>query len=204
MSLVWATPNAEESIAYCARVSSPHQDNPEYAKLLKYLVEHKHWSPFEMASMCVEIVTSRAISQQIIRHRSFSYQEFSQRYAEAVEVVTYPGRRQAEKNRQSSIDDMPADDQLWFYRAQKYHAEHSLYLYQQALDRGFAKECARVFLPLATQTRLYMTGTLRSWIHYLQVRLDPTTQLEHREIADDIAKIFADQFPIIAEVTNLG
>lgn len=193
--LIWYTPEAEKHIAYCARVSSSNQENPEYAKLLRFLIENKHWSPFEMASVCFEIITSRAIAQQILRHRSFHFQEFSQRYAEATEFELYPARRQAEKNRQSSIDDMGEGDQDWFEFAQTYIQAETLSYYEAALDRGIAKEQARFLLPLGTQTKLYMAGTVRDWIHYLSLRTDEHTQLEHREIAEEIKSTFGILFP---------
>lgn len=195
VTLISATPGAEETIAYCARVSSPHQDNPAIAGLLRYCIKNKHWSIFEMANMVLEIQTSRAISQQIVRHRSFHFQEFSQRYAEATEFELYPARRQAEKNRQSSIDDMGEGDQDWFEFAQTYIQAETLSYYEQALERGIAKEQARFLLPLGTQTKLYMAGTVRDWIHYLSLRTDEHTQLEHREIAEEIKSTFGILFP---------
>lgn len=193
--------SAEELIAYTARVSNPaNQMNTETApRLLAYLIKHKHWSPFEMASMTVEIKTSRAIAAQILRHRSFSFQEFSQRYAKAsLGVELYPARRQDQKNRQNSIDDMSEEDRAWFQRAQEEVAISSEKLYNMALERGIAKEQARMLLPLNTTTRLYMTGTIRSWIHYLQVRMDPGTQKEHRDIALEIYRILREEFPNVA------
>lgn len=193
---------AEDSIVFTARVSNPsNQVNMETApKLLKYLVKHKHWSPFEMADMTVEIETSRAIAAQILRHWSFSFQEFSQRYAEAsLGTEIYEARRQDQKNRQNSIDDLPEDTKEWFRLAQATIAKSSQQLYDQALDMGIAKEQARMLLPLATTTRLYMKGSVRDWIHYLQVRTDPTTQKEHRVVALAILEIFREQFPHTAE-----
>jgi len=188
----------EGLIAYCARVSSPNQENPDYEKLLKYCMRHGHWSVFEMCDMTVEIVTSRAIAAQILRHKSFSFQEFSQRYAEALACEPYYARRQDTKNRQNSIDDLPDDVKAWFEEAQKESWFQAYNRYQMALQMGVAKECARMLLPLNTQTRLYMKGSVRSWIHYLQVRCAPETQKEHRDIADAIREIFAEQFPTIA------
>ena len=204
VSLVWATPNAEEMIVKMARVSAPkNQSNMDTApKLLRYLIKHKHWSPYEMANLCVEINTTRAISAQIIRHRSFSYQEFSQRYADTNELgsAAIPHlRRQDHKNRQNSIDDLPAELVGSYYRRISELYESSEHLYREMVSNGIAKECARSILPLSTQTRLYMNGTLRSFIHYLQVRTDPSTQMEHRQIALEIQKIFCQQFPIIGE-----
>lgn len=193
--LIWYTPEAEKHIAFCARVSSSNQENPEYSRLLRYLIENKHWSPFEMASACFEIVTSRAIAQQILRHRSFHFQEFSQRYAEATEFEFYGARRQAETNRQSSVDDCDEATQAWFANAQHVHNANALDLYDEALDRGIAKEQARFLLPLSTRTKLYMAGTVRDWIHYLSLRTDEHTQLEHREIAEEIKETFGILFP---------
>ena len=192
---------AEGLIAYTARVSNPAgQMNDETApKLLAYLIKNKHWSPFEMVSMTVEINTSRGIAQQILRHRSFSFQEFSQRYAQATEIVEYPARRQDVKNRQNSIDDLMQADKDWFLAAQKEIATASLTKYDEALARGIAKEQARFLLPIGTATRLYMSGTARSWIHYIQLRADPATQLEHREIAEGCKAIFVSQFPCTSE-----
>lgn len=192
---------AEAVISYVARVSNPaNQANTETSpKLLKYLIKHKHWSPFEMAHMTVEITTSRAIAAQILRHRSFSFQEFSQRYAEVTEFITYPARRQDVKNRQNSIDDLNDLNKEWFINRQHDTQAYCYQLYQEALDRGIAKEQARFLLPLSTQTTLYMCGSARSWIHYIDLRTDPATQLEHREIAEKCKSIFCKQFPSIAE-----
>jgi thymidylate synthase (FAD) len=204
VELTWVTPNAEELIVKMARVSAPsNQDNMDTApRLLRYLIKHKHWSPFEMANMCVEIETTRAISPQILRHRSFSFQEFSQRYADTSELgsaVIPHLRRQDLKNRQNSIDDIPAEMLGNFYRRISELYENSEHLYREMVSSGIAKECARSVLPLSTQTRLFMNGTLRSWIHYLDLRCEPGTQLEHRQIAGEIKRIFCKQFPIIGE-----
>lgn len=196
--LIHATPEAEKLMAYCARVSSSNQDNPDLA-LLKYCITHGHWSVFEMASLCLEITTSRAISPQILRHRSFSFQEFSQRYAQPDTFVLYDGRRQDQKNRQASIDDLPEQTKDWFISAQKQAWEVGRHLYDRAIAKGIAKECARMVLPLSTQTKLYMHGTVRSWIHYLQLRTTPGTQKEHRDLALQARLLFADEFPIVAE-----
>lgn len=192
---------AEEIIVYTARVSSPkNQENMETApKLLKYLIKHKHWSPFELVDLTLEIVTSRAIAQQILRHRSFSFQEFSQRYAEVQNYVSYDARRQDDKNRQNSIDDLPEGTKKWFKDMQDDNWKMSMVLYKKALEFGIAKECARFFLPLNTETRLYMKGSVRSWIHYLETRTSESTQKEHRDIALEIKKIFDVSFPSIAE-----
>ena len=204
VQLVWATPNAEEMIVKMARVSAPkNQDNMGTApRLLRYLLKHKHVSPFEMANMCVEIETTRAISSQILRHRSFSFQEFSQRYADTSELgsaVIPHLRRQDFKNRQNSIDDLSPELVGSYYRRISELYENSEHLYREMVSNGVAKECARSILPLSTQTRLFMNGTLRSFIHYIQVRTDPSTQMEHRQVALEIKKIFCQQFPIIGE-----
>ena len=204
VTLTWATPNAEELIVKMARVSAPaNQDNMETApRLLQYLIKHKHWSPFEMGNMCIEIETTRAIAPQILRHRSFSFQEFSQRYADTNELgsaVIPHLRRQDSKNRQNSIDDLSPDLIASYYRRISQLYEDSEHLYREMLSNGVAKECARSVLPLSTQTRLYMNGTIRSWIHYLQLRCDPGTQLEHQQIANAIKRIFCKQFPVIGE-----
>jgi thymidylate synthase (FAD) len=191
-------------IVKMARVSAPkNQDNMETApRLLRYLLKHKHVSPFEMANMCVEIETTRAISAQIIRHRSFSFQEASQRYMDASELGTavIPHlRRQDHKNRQNSIDDLSPELVGSYYRRISELYENSEHLYREMVSNGVAKECARSILPLSTQTRLYMNGTLRSWIHYLDLRCSNGTQLEHQQIAREIKRIFCEQFPIIGE-----
>jgi thymidylate synthase (FAD) len=209
VQLVWSTPKAEELIVKMARVSAPgNQDNIESApRLLKYLINHKHWSPFEMGNMCVEIETTRAISPQILRHRSFSFQEFSQRYADTTELgsaVIPHLRRQDFKNRQNSIDDLSPDVIGGYYRRISQLYEDAEHLYRELLSSGVAKECARSILPLSTQTRLYMNGTLRSWIHYLQLRCDPGTQSEHRQIAEEIKRIFCAEFPVIGEAAFQG
>ncbi len=208
VNLVWATPNAEEMITRMARVSAPkNQNNMDTApKLLRYLIKHKHWSPYEMANLCVEINTTRGISPQILRHRSFSFQEASLRYANVSEfgIVTLPHlRSQDYKNRQNSNDDLKerlgGEKLAHYYRRMSTILEDSKHLYQEMISEGIAKESARFVLPLAAPTRLYMNGTLRSYIHYLQVRCDPSTQLEHREIAEAIKGIFCKEFPIIGE-----
>ncbi len=187
-------------MAYCARVSSPQQDNPSYAKLLKYCSEHSHWSVFELVDLTVEITTSRAIAQQILRHRSFSFQEFSQRYAKAaMGFETYDARRQDVKNRQNSIDDMDQATKDWFLKSQYYLQARCEAAYEEALERGIAKEQARFLLPASTTTKLYMKGSVRSWIHYLKVRTDSSTQKEHRDIALGIQELFKTQLPITAE-----
>ena len=197
--LVWVTPNAEELIARLARVSNPkNENNPEYEKLIRYLIKHKHWSPFEMASMCLEINTTRAIAPQILRHRSFSFQEFSQRYAEAIDADVPQLRRQDKKNRQNSIDDLPFELKIGFQDRINDLFDDSFDLYQDMLSAGVAKECARSVLPLSTETRLYMSGTIRSWLHYIDLRGDDSTQLEHRQIARAAGRILADKLPNVA------
>lgn len=195
--LISVSDDAEKLMAYCARVSSPNQDKEEIAGLLRYCAKHGHWSIFEMANMVVEISTSRGISPQILRHRSFSFQEFSQRYA-AVDnsgVVIYAARRQDTKNRQNSIDDLSDAVQIEWAERQLANWRSSFEHYQWALDNDIAKECARFVLPLGCSTKLYMQGTVRSWIHYLQLRTGNGTQKEHMDIANDIKAIFVEQFP---------
>lgn len=200
VKLVSINPNAEHMISYCARVSNPkNQDNLDYEKLLNYCIKNQHWSIFEMANMCVEITTSRAISAQILRHKSFSFQEFSQRYSEATTFETYLPRRQDIKNRQNSTDDLDEGAKYWFEKAQEEVQELALENYNQALKMGIAKECARMLLPLSTQTRLYMNGNIRSWITYITLRTDKSTQLEHREIAEQCKRIFKEQLPIVSK-----
>lgn len=198
VKLVWSTPDAEKQILYMARVSNPANQNSENTKLISYLIRSKHWSPFEMVNMCVEIQTSRAISAQILRHRSFSFQEFSQRYAEVIDVETYDPRRQDDKNRQNSVNDMDEQTHDWFLNAQWQVYLKASGFYQEAIQRGIAKECARFLLPMASSTKLYMNGTMRSWIHYLHARTDPSAQFEHREVALGIQDLFRQQFPIVS------
>ena len=195
---IHSTPDGDNLVAYMARVSNPNnQDNKDTApRLIKYLIKHKHWSPFEMVSMCVEIETTRSIAAQILRHRSFSFQEFSQRYA----AVTQPGviphlRRQDEKNRQNSIDDLDeyTTQRLQLAIQRQYNA--SFDLYEELLDSGIAKECARDVLPLSSPTKLYMHGTLRSWLHYVDLRCANGTQYEHKIIADQCKELIAIHFP---------
>ena len=198
VKLISITPDAEKLIAYCARVSSNQQDNPSISKLLRYCIKHKHWSIFETAYLTVEINTSRAISAQILRHRSFTFQEFSQRYAEVPDFVSYNARRQDKKNRQASIDDMNIEDRHWFSVAQDRVQTLTASLYLDALDKGIAKEQARFLLPMSSKTKIYMTGNIRSWIHYLELRTGIETQKEHRDIAREIKKIFKEELPIIS------
>lgn len=205
VKLIWATPNGEDLVAYMARVSNPaNQDNKQTsAKLLQYLVRNKHWSPFEMVSACVEIETTRDIGRQILRHRSFAFQEFSQRYAEVNQFETGECRLQDTKNRQNSLLNEDRELANVWETGQQRLIEESTQLYQWALNNGIAKEVARKVLPEGlTGSRMYMTGTLRSWIHYLQVRLDPSTQKEHREVAEKILVALQKDFPNILEVTK--
>lgn len=193
----------EEFIAYTARVSNPsNQLNTATApKLLKFLLDNKHYSPFEMVDVGIEISTSRGIAPQILRHWSFSFQEFSQRYAEAQECIIYPARRQDLKNRQASIDDMSEEDKQWFKKAQEDNWLHSYSLYTQALKKGIAKEQARFLLPLGTKTTIFMKGNVRDWIFYLKLRSGNGTQEEHQEIAESVIQdIFVPNFPVISEV----
>ncbi|MGQ9805088.1 MAG: FAD-dependent thymidylate synthase [Chlorobiales bacterium] len=192
----------EGLIAYCARVSSPNQENPNYAKLLQFCIRKGHWSVFEMVDMTLEITTTRAIAPQILRHRSFSFQEFSQRYAKVSAFETYEARRQDQKNRQNSFDDFDESTKEWFREAQREVWEYSYKRYEEAIEKGIAKESARALLPLNTITRLYMKGSVRSWIHYFQVRCDPATQKEHRDIALAARDIFIAQFPTVAEALS--
>jgi thymidylate synthase (FAD) len=204
VKLISVTPDAEQTMAYVARVSNPNnQENPNYAKLLGYCIKHNHWSVFEQSFMTLEIETTRGLAAQILRHRSFTYQEFSQRYADSsllAETIPVPElRRQDTKNRQNSIDDLdPEFVELTNKQIETYFAQ-GMSLYQHLLDNGVAKECARFVLPLATPTRLYMSGSCRSWIHYIQLRSANGTQAEHMKIAEECKKIFSEQFPTVAE-----
>jgi thymidylate synthase (FAD) len=197
--LIWITPNAEKLIAYCARVSNPkNQDNENIEGLIKYCFNHKHFSIFEMANMCIEIKTTRAISAQILRHRSFTYQEFSQRYSTVEQDLEIPLlRRQDIKNRQNSINDLDQDVVKELQKDIIEHFKKTKDLYQKLLDKGVAKECSRMILPMSSPTTLYMNGTLRSWIHYIQLRSANGTQLEHMHLAKQIKEIFKNACPII-------
>ena len=200
--LVWVTPDAEKLIGKIARVSNPNnEDNPEVEKLIKYLIKHKHWSPFEMASMCLEIHTTRAIAAQILRHRSFSFQEFSQRYAiptDTFATVLPELRRQDYKNRQNSIDDLERETQEYYAQRIDDHFREGVMLYESLLRSGVAKECARAVLPLNTVTRLYMSGTIRSWLHYIDLRGANGTQKEHMQIAAACGEILDTELPLIS------
>ena len=204
VKLISITPDAETMMAYIARVSNPNnQDNPNYAGLLKYCIKHNHWSVFEQATMTLEIETTRGIAAQILRHRSFTFQEFSQRYADTnliAEDIPLPElRRQDTKNRQNSTDDLPADLKIELYSKIQDHFDAAQDLYKELLEAEVAKECARFVLPLAVPTRIYMTGSCRSWIHYINLRSAHGTQKEHMVIAEECKKVFAKQFPAVSE-----
>ena len=204
VNLISVTPDAEKHMAYCARVSNPNnQENEKFSGLLKYCVKHQHWSIFEQAYMTLELNTARGIAAQVLRHRSFTYQEFSQRYADSSllgETIPLPElRRQDTKNRQNSIDDLdPFVIQNLELQMQTLF-DSSMALYQQMLERGVAKECARFVLPLACRTKIYMTGSVRSWIHYIDLRSANGTQKEHMDLALGAKEIFCEQFPAVAE-----
>ena len=204
IKLISVTPDAEKHMAYCARVSNPNnQENEKFSGLLKYCVKHQHWSIFEQAYMTLEINTTRGVAAQVLRHRSFTYQEFSQRYADSSllgEKIPLPQlRRQDEKNRQNSIDDVDPFMVQKYEMLMQQHFKDGMDLYKKMLDDGIAKECARFVLPLATPTRIYMTGSVRSWIHYIDLRSANGTQKEHMDIALGAKKIFIEQFPSVAE-----
>ena len=207
VKLVSVTPEAEKTIGYVARVSNPNnQENPKVAGLLKYCIQHQHWSIFEQAFMTVEIETTRGLAAQILRHRSFTFQEFSQRYADtnllADEIPMFDLRSQDLKNRQNSNDDVPQNKKQDLQEKIAEHFVQSMDLYNELLANGIAKECARFVLPLATPTRLYMSGSIRSWIHYIDLRSAHGTQKEHMDIAEGCRDIFKEQFPIIAEALD--
>ena len=204
VELVSVTPDAEKTMGYVARVSNPsNQDNPKVAGLLKYCIKHGHWSVFEQAFMTLEIHTTRGLAAQLLRHRSMTYQEFSQRYADSsllAETIPLPElRRQDTKNRQNSIDDIDPFIKQEFEIKMRKHFDAGMKLYKEMLDAEIAKECARFVLPLAVPTKLYMTGSVRSWIHYIDLRSGHGTQKEHMEIANMCKAIFVEQFPICAE-----
>ena len=204
VKLISVSPDSEKHMAYCARVSNPNnQENENYAGLLRYCIKHQHWSIFEQAFMTLEINTTRGLAAQILRHRSFTFQEFSQRYADTnllnsnIELPEL--RRQDTKNRQNSIDDVPEEQtKMLLGRIQNYFNE-GLDLYNELLREGIAKECARFVLPLATPTRIYMSGSVRSWIHYIDLRSGHGTQKEHMDIANACKTIFTEQFPTVSE-----
>ena len=203
VKLISVTPDAEKHIAYVARVSNPkNQENEKFSGLLKYCIKHGHWSIFEQSFMTLEIETTRGIAAQILRHRSFTYQEFSQRYADSNllgEVELPELRRQDTKNRQNSIDDLDPEVVEKLNKQMNTLFSSALSLYNQMLEKGVAKECARFVLPLATPTRIYMTGSARSWIHYINLRSGHGTQKEHMDIANECKSIFVEQFPSVAE-----
>jgi thymidylate synthase (FAD) len=197
VNLVWVTPDAERLIAYMARVSNPaNQDNPNSEKLLQYLIREKHWSPFEMVNVCMEIETTRDIARQILRHRSFSFQEFSQRYAVANDYALSEARLQDDKNRQNSLPTEDRELQRWWDEMQRTLIAQVRGVYGAALNNGIAKEVARKLLPEGlTMSRMYMNGTLRSWMHYVDIRCDAATQKEHRYVADKCKAVLAKEFP---------
>ena len=204
VKFVSITPDAEKMMAYIARVSNPkNQDNENFSGLLKYCIKHNHWSVFEQSSMTLEIETTRGLAAQILRHRSFTYQEFSQRYADTklldTEIPVPDLRSQDLKNRQNSNDDIPQEKKTEYQAVIARHFEDSMNLYNALLDEGIAKECARFVLPLATPTRLYMTGSCRSWIHYINLRSAHGTQKEHMDIAEKCREIFIEKFPNVSE-----
>ena len=204
VNLVSVSPDAQKTIAYCARVSNPkNQDSDDYAKLLRYCIQHGHWSIFEMANMVLEINTTRGIAAQILRHRSFSFQEFSQRYADACllgETIDTPAlRTQDPNNRQNSIDNLNDVKEAIYNQNMRELFAKSKALYEMMIRDGVAKECARFVLPLATPTKMYMNGTVRSWIHYINLRTGHGTQKEHMIIAEECKKIFISELPLISE-----
>lgn len=194
----------EGLIAYVARVSSTKQKNPNYAGLIKYCMKHGHWSILETANACFEIETSRAIAPQILRHRSFSFQEFSQRYAavDSSGIEIFAARRQDKKNRQNSLDDLPQEIKDEWEQRQLDNWKSSFEHYKWALDNEIAKETARAVLPLQTSTKMYMNGTIRSWVHYVNLRCDPATQKEHRDVALKIKEILIEKYPVVAEAAG--
>ena len=204
IKLVSVTPDAEKHMAYVARVSNPkNQDNEKFAGLLRYCIQHGHWSVFEQAFMTIEINTTRGLAAQILRHRSFTYQEFSQRYADSsllAEKIPLPSLRSQDlKNRQNSVDDVDSSLVEKYNGLMENYFKEGMKLYQQMLDDGIAKECARFVLPLATPTRLYMTGSVRSWVHYIDLRSAHGTQKEHMDLVEEVRKIFKGQFPTVSE-----
>ena len=207
VKFVSVTPDAEKTMAYVARVSNPkNQDNEKFAGLLKYCIQHGHWSVFEQAHMTVEINTTRGLAAQILRHRSFTFQEFSQRYADSSlleEHIPVPElRRQDQKNRQNSTDDLDPMYVMGVSSMIRRHFDDAMTLYKDLLEAGVAKECARFVLPLATPTRLYMTGSCRSWVHYIDLRSAHGTQKEHMEVVEEIRSIFKEQFPTVTEALS--
>ena len=207
VELLSITPDAEKTMAYIARVSNPkNQKNENFSRLLKYCIKHEHWSVFEQSCMTLQIETNRGIAAQILRHRSFTFQEFSQRYADAnllgVDIPIPELRRQDLENRQNSIDNIPEEMQIKFHQKIADLFKKSSNLYQEMLNDGIAKECARFILPLATPTRIYMTDSCRSWIHYIQLRTKAGTQKEHMDIAESCKEIFKEHFPNVSEALD--
>ena len=206
VQLITSTPDAEKSIAYIARVSNPkNQDNNDFSKLLGYCIKNEHWSVFEQAYMTLQIETTRGIAAQILRHRSFTFQEFSQRYADSTQLGEIPIpelRRQDNKNRQNSISDLSEEVINQFNEKIKLQFNLNKKLYEEMLEAGIAKECARFVLPLATPTRIYMTGSCRSWIHYINLRTGHGTQKEHMNIAQECKNIFSQVYPVVASALN--
>tara|TARA_B100000212_G_C27252282_1_gene480760 strand:+ start:215 stop:853 length:639 start_codon:yes stop_codon:yes gene_type:complete len=206
VELISVTPEAEKMMAYIARVSNPkNQNNDDFSKLLSYCIKNEHWSVFEQSFMTLQIETNRGIAAQILRHRSFTFQEFSQRYADSSQLGDIPLpelRRQDTKNRQNSISDLSDDMKEKFSRKISEHFKNASSLYEEMLSEGIAKECARFILPLATPTRIYMTGSCRSWIHYIQLRSGNGTQEEHKNIALHSKEIFKNSFPIVSKALN--
>ena len=206
VQLITSTPNAEKSMAYIARVSNPkNQYNDDFTKLIGYCIKNEHWSVFEQAYMTLQIETTRGIAAQILRHRSFTFQEFSQRYADSMQLGEIPIpelRRQDNKNRQNSISDLPKEIINTFNKKIKHQFVQNKELYEEMLEAGVAKECARFVLPLATPTRIYMTGSCRSWIHYINLRTGHGTQKEHMEIAQECKNIFSKEYPVVSSALN--
>ena len=206
VQLITSTPDAEKSMAYIARVSNPkNQDNNDFSKLLGYCIKNEHWSVFEQAYMTLQIETTRGIAAQILRHRSFTFQEFSQRYADSTQLGEIPIpelRRQDNKNRQNSISDLSEEVINQFNEKIKLQFNLNKKLYEEMLEAGIAKECARFVLPLATPTRIYMTGSCRSWIHYINLRTGHGTQKEHMDIAQECKNIFSNEYPVVASALN--
>ena len=207
VSLISITPDAEKTMAHIARVSNPNnQDNPNYAGLLRYCIKHNHWSVFEQSSMTLEIETTRGLGAQILRHRSFTFQEFSQRYADTNLLdssIPVPDLRSQDlKNRQNSNDDIPQEKKEEYQALIARHFSEAMDLYNALLHEGVAKECARFVLPLATPTRIYMTGSVRSWIHYIDLRSAHGTQKEHMAVAEGVRSIFSEQFPTVAQALD--
>ena len=206
VDLIVVTPNAEKTMAYVARVSNPrNQENENFSGLIKYCIKNQHWSVFEQAYMTLEIETNRGIAAQILRHRSFTFQEFSQRYADSTQLGNIPIpelRKQDIKNRQNSTNDLPDEVCQEFSKRIKNHFDNSLDLYKSMLEAGVAKECARFVLPLATPTKIYMSGSCRSWIHYINLRSGHGTQSEHMTIANKCKDIFREQFPTVAQALD--